>query len=391
MLHKSCAALLSVGALLSASPSVAADSVKLGFITTLTGPGASIGRHQQDAVNLALEQAGSKIGGVPAEVIFVDDQQKPEIGKQVADQLIKKDKVDFVAGVIWSNVMLAVYNPIIRSETIFVGANAGPTNIAGADCSPYFFSASLINDQPPEALGQYMSDQKIDNVFVLMPNYSAGREDAEGFKRRYKGKIAGESYFPLTQQDFAAELTQIKNANPSAVMVFAPGGLGIQFIKQYEQAGLKDKIPLYSIYTSDEVTLPAQREAARGNYEARHWNYDLDVPANKDFVDSFRKKYNYTPSFYAAQAFDAVKLLDSGVAAVKGKIEDKSSLIAALAKAEFKSVRGELSFNTNHFPIQDFHLVQVVEDGGQFVTKRKGTIFKSVKDTYAEKCAMKTK
>lgn len=371
-----------------ALPAAAQDKLRIGFITTLTGPSGVIGKHQQDSVELALDHVGRKVGGLDTELIVADDQQKPDIGRQIAEEMVKRHKVTFVSGVIWSNVMLSVYTPVVKAQTFLIGANAGPSDLAGAQCSPYFFSASLQNDQPPEALGKHMQDKGIDNVFIIVPNYAAGRDDVAGFKRFYKRNVVGEIYFQLGQQDFAAEIAQIRAAIPSAVFVFAPGGMGIQFVKQYAQSGLKEKAPIYSVYTSDDVTLPAQREAALGNYEARHWNADLDNPANRKFVGDFRKKYGYTPSWYGAQAYDAIMLMDSAVRAVKGKLSDKKGLRAAIEKADFKSVRGDFKFNTNHFPIQTYYLLQVVEDGGQYVTKVRDTIFREHKDAYHGQCKM---
>jgi branched-chain amino acid transport system substrate-binding protein len=379
---------VAVGMVLT-GPALSAEKLKIGYITTFTGAGATIGKHVQDSVELALDHLGRKVGGLETEVIFADDQLKPDVGKQIADEMIKKHRVDFVSGVLWSNVMMAVHNPITRSKTFLIGSNAGPSDIAGANCSPYFFSTGLQNDQAPEALGKYMQDQKIDNVFIIVPNYQAGKDDVAGFKRYYKGKIAGEIYFPLGQQDFAAELSQIRNANPSAVFAFAPGGMGIQLIKQYAQAGLKGKIPFFSVYTSDETTLPATGDAAVGNYETRNWNSDLDNAANKRYVADFRKKYGYTPSWFGAEAYDSIMLIDSGVRATKGNLKDKTAMMAALRKADFHSVRGNFSFNSNQFPIQNFYLLQVVQKGDQVVTEIKGTVFPDHKDSYQQQCKFK--
>jgi branched-chain amino acid transport system substrate-binding protein len=380
------AAISVAAALLLATPAGSAEKLKIGYITTFTGAGATIGKHVQDAVELALDHVGRKVGGLETEVIFADDQVKPDIGKQIADEMVKKHRVDFISGVLWSNVMMAVHKPITRSKTFLIGSNAGPSDIAGKGCSPYFFSTGLQNDQAPEALGKYMQDQKIDNVFVIVPNYQAGKDDVAGFKRYYKGKIVGEIYFPLGQQDFSAELSQIRNANPDAVFAFAPGGMGIQLIKQYAQAGLKGKIPFYSVYSSDETTLPAIGDAAVGNYETRNWNADLDNPANKRFVADFRKKYGYTPSWFGAEAYDSIMLIDSAVRATKGNLEDKNATMAALRKADFDSVRGKFTFNSNHFPIQDFYLLQAVKKGDEVVTEIKGTVFPDHRDAYYQQC-----
>lgn len=375
-------------AVASMGTAVASEKLKLGFITTLTGSGGIIGQHMQDAAELAMDHLDRKIGGLETEIIYGDDQQKPEIARQLASELINRERVHFMAGIIWSNIMLAVQPMTERAKTFLISSNAGPSILAGKRCSPYFFSASLANDQPPEALGKYLQDQKIENVFILVPNYAAGVDDVAGFKRYYKGRVAGEVYFPLGHQDFSGEITQIRNAKPSAVFLFAPGGMGIQFIKQFDQAGLKEKIPVYSVYSQDEVTLPAQRDAAVGNFEGRNWVADLDNEANKKFVSSFKAKYNYAPSWYAAQAYDTFMLIDSAVRDVRGDVDNKSAVAAALKKANFKSVRGPFRFNVNNFPIQNFYLAEIVKEGDQYVPRNRATIFHDHADAYAGECKM---
>ena len=376
-------------AILLALPARAADNVKIGFVTTLSGPAGIIGKHMKDASDLALSMLGGKIGGLPAEILYGDDQFKPDVGRQVADEMLKRDKVDFLTGFIWSNVLLAVYQPVIQSGTILISANAGPHEIAGPSCAPNFFSASWQNDQTPEAMGKYMADQKMDDIYMIAPDYAAGRDMMSGFKRYFKGKVAAEVYTKFGQSDYQVEISQIREANPKAVFVFLPGGMGIQFVKQYAQSGLREKIPLYSAFTVDETTLPAIGDAADGNYEVGFWSPDLDNPRNKEFVAAFRDKYKYYPSFYAAQSFDAITMIDRAVAAVKGNLADKKALIAALAKADFPSVRGPFKYNTNHFPIENFYLLRIAKDSdGNFVRKIQKVVFADHADAYAKECKM---
>jgi branched-chain amino acid transport system substrate-binding protein len=375
--------------LLSAAPAGAADKVKIGFVTTLSGPAGVIGKHMKDSAELALSMLGGKIGGLPAEIVFSDDQFKPDVGRQVTDELLKRDKVDFMTGYIWSNVLLAVYQPVIQSGTILISANAGPHEIAGEKCAPNFFSASWQNDQTPEAMGKFMDDQKMSDIYLIAPDYAAGRDMLSGFKRFFKGKVTAEIYTKFGQSDYQVELSQIRDANPKAVFVFLPGGMGIQFVKQYAQSGLREKLPLYSAFTVDETTLPAIGDAADGNYEVGFWSPDLENPRNKEFIAAFRQKYNYLPSFYGAQSFDAIAMIDRAVAAVKGDLADKKGMIAALEKADFPSVRGKFKYNTNHFPIENFYLLRIAKDpDGTFVRKIQKTVFADHADAYAGECKM---
>jgi branched-chain amino acid transport system substrate-binding protein len=377
-------------AVLLALPAQAADSVKIGFVTTLSGPAGIIGKHMKDSSDLALAMLGGKIGGLPAQIVYGDDQFKPDVGRQLADEMLKRDKVDFMTGFIWSNVLLAAYQPIIQSGTILISANAGPHQIAGKECAPNFFSASWQNDQTPEAMGKYMADQKMDDIYMIAPDYAAGKDMMAGFKRYFKGKVTAEVYTKMGQSDYQVEISQIRDANPKAVFVFLPGGMGIQFVKQYAQSGLREKIPLYSAFTVDETTLPAIGDAADGNYEVGFWSPDLDNPRNKEFVAAFRKKYNYYPAFYGAQSFDAINMIDRAVAVVKGDLADKKGMIAALAKADFPSVRGPFKYNTNHFPIENFYLLRIGKDAdGTFVRKIQKVVFADHADSYAAECTMK--
>jgi len=370
-------------------PAGAADKVTIGFMTTLSGPQGVIGKHMKDAADLALEMLGGKIGGLPATIVYGDDQFKPDVGRERVEEMLKKDNADFITGFIWSNVLLASYQPVIKSGVILVGANAGPHEIAGAMCAPNFFSASWQNDETPEAMGSFMQDEKMNDVYVMAPDYAAGKDMLSGFKRYFKGKISGEVYTKPGQTDYQAEISQIRAANPKAVFVFYPGGMGIQFVKQYAQSGLREQIPLYSAFSVDETTLPAIGEAADGNYEVGFWSPDLKNARNQEFVAAFRKKYNYYPSYYAAQSFDAIFMIDSAVKAVKGNLDDKAGMIAELAKADYPSVRGPYHYNTNHFPIENFYLFKIGKDAdGNYVRKIVRTVFTDHKDAYYEECKM---
>ena len=384
---------LSAGAitagLVLATPAAAQQKLKIGFITTLSGPQGIIGKHMRDSVELALDHLGRKVGGLETEVIYGDDQQKPDVGVQVAEEMLKKHQVDFVAGIIWSNVMMAVAPVVTGAGKIMVGTNAGASPLAGAQCNERYFSTSWNNDQTPEAMGKFLQDTNVNDLYVLAPNYQAGKDMVTGLKRYYKNRIVEEAYTKLGQTDYQAEISQLRSKNPKAVFVFYPGGMGIQFIKQFNQAGLRDKIPLYSVFTVDETTLPALQDAAIGQWETRFWSPDLNNPASQKFVADFRKKFNYTPSLYAAQSYDGILLIDSALRATKGNTTDTAALIAAMRKADFGSVRGKFSYNTNHHPIQNFYLLRAEKTAGGVEMKIQKTVFENHRDSYSQECKMK--
>ena len=378
-------------AALAAGPAMAQNkSVKIGFISTFSGPVAVIGNDMRNSFELALDHLGRKMGGLPVEVIYEDDGFKPEVGKQKSEKLVQSDKVDFVVGYIWSNVLLASLKPVIDSKTFLISSNAGPHQIAGELCSPYFFSTSWQNDQTPEAMGIYMNQKGVKSVYLIGPNYAAGKDMLAGVARTFKGKILGQDLTKWPSQvDFSAELSKAKAANPEAIFVFYPGAPGVHFLNQYAQAGLKGKIPLYTAFTIDSITLQRQKELALGVPGVQQWVNDLPNDANKRYVADFKKKHGNYPTFYGAQSYDAAMLLASAVKAVNGKLSDKQAVRKALEKADFKSVRGNFKYGPNHFPIQNFYLQDVVKDAdGTLTLKTVATIVENSQDAHHTKCKM---
>ncbi|MGB7260306.1 MAG: ABC transporter substrate-binding protein, partial [Pseudolabrys sp.] len=349
----------SAALLLATGPAMAQNkSVKIGFVSTFSGPTAVIGNNMRDSFELALDHLGRKMGGLPVEVIYEDDTLKPDVGKQKTEKLIESDHVDFIVGYIWSNVLLASIKSAVDSKTFLITSNAGPHQIAGELCSPYIFSTSWQNDQTPQAMGTYMNQKGVKSVFLIGPNYAAGKDMLAGVASTFKGKVVGQELTTWPSQlDFSAELAKAKAANPDAIFVFYPGKAGVQFLSQYAQAGLKGKIPLYTAFTIDELSLPLQKDLALGVPGAQQWVNDLPNEANKKFVADFEKKYTgKKPSFYGAQTYDAAYLINSAVVATKGNLSDKAAVQKALEKANFKSVRGNFKFGNNHIPIQNFYL-----------------------------------
>ena len=373
---------------LLAAPAFA--QIKIGFMAELSGPQGALGQDQYDGFMLVVEANGGKLGGVPVRVLKEDSQLRPEIASQIVDKLIEKERVPIITGLTFSNVMMAVHRKITEKEVFLIGSNAGPAPIAGAQCSPYSFITSWQNDSQAEVVGKYASDKGYRKVIGMAPNYQAGKDAIAGFRRFYKGEMVDEIYTPLNQPDFSAELAQVAATNPDAVYVFYPGGLGVNFVRQYKQAGLTGKIPLLSTSTADGGTLPALKNDALGVISGTFWGPDFANPVSKKFVNDFEKKFNRIPSQYAAQSYDAALLLDSALGRVKGNVGDKKAFMAALKAADFKSVRGEFRFNNNGFPIQDQHVFEVAKDAkGRVSLKTLATPMKDHEDAYHTLCALK--
>jgi branched-chain amino acid transport system substrate-binding protein len=372
------------------APVSAQQKVRIGFISTFSGPQGVMGQFMKESVELAIEHLGGKVGGLPVEMFYGDDQLKPDVGVQVAEEMLKKNQVDFVSGIIWSNVMMAVVPVVTGSGHIMVGTNAGASPLAGSQCNRLYFSTSWNNDQTPEAMGKYLSDTGVNDLYVMAPNYQAGKDMVAGLKRYYKGRIVEEVYTKLGQQDYQAEISQLRAKNPKAVFAFYPGGMGIQFLRQYDQAGLRGKLPLYTVYTVDEISIPAVKDAAVGIKETRYWSTDLKNKANQRFVADYRKKYGKLPVFYGAQSYDGIMLIDSAIKAVKGNLKDVNGMVKAMEKANFQSLRGPFTYNVNHHPIQNFYLLDTVKlPSGDIEMRIQKTIFEKHKDSYFQDCKMK--
>lgn len=377
---------LSAVALLTA-PATAAEKVKIGFITTLTGDASSVGVHQRDGFELALDHLGRRLGGLAVEVIYADDQARPELGRQAADKLLKSDQVDFLMGVIWSHVLHAVLPLAAESKRFLIVTNAGDSRLAGAGCSPWAFRTSFESGQFAETIGKFMQEKGITNIVAIAPNYQAGKDAVAGLQRVYKGEILKTIYTKLGQTDLQPEFSEMRAARPNAVFAFMPGGMGIAFIKQWATSGLTG-IPLFTTFTVEYLTLPALGDTAIGSFTPSFWNPDLDNPVNRRFVAEFERKYNYTPSQYAVQSYDGALLLDAAIAAVRGDLRNEDGLRSAMRRARIDSPRGTLAFNTNHTPIQNFYLREVVKEGGKVKIVTRALIFKDAKDSFAHECKM---
>ena len=366
-----------------------APGVKVAFVATLSGPGAAIGTQLRDGWLLGMKELGGRLGGLPAETLVIDDELKPDVAITKVTAALERDKADFVVGVVFSNILQAIFRPVTESGTILVSANAGPSTFAGKGCSPLFYTTAYQNDQPHATMGQVAQDEGYKRVMVLVPNYQAGKDAVHGFRSRFKGEVVDEIYVPLTQLDFSAEVAKIAAAKPDAVFAFMPGALGVNLVRQYRQAGLA-AIPFLSAFTVDEATLPAEGDAALGFFTAGDWAPNFGNARSQAFVKAFEAAYGYVPGTYAAQSYDAAFLLDSAVRAVDGKLSDKAGLRAAMERADFPSVRGAFRFGANHYPVQDFWASKVVKrPDGKYATETVRKVLTSDVDPYAAECRMR--
>jgi branched-chain amino acid transport system substrate-binding protein len=381
-----------IGAMVAFSAQ-AASELKIGFLSTLSGPAGSIGIEIRDGFNLALKLAGNKLGGLPTEVIFADDTLNPDTGRQLVERLLKRDRVNLMTGVVFSNVMLAVWPTINEAKVFYIAPNATPTTITGKGCSPYFFSASWPNEAHHEAAGAFAQSKGYKNAYLIAPNYPAGKDALTGFKRMYKGNIVAEVYPKLNQLDYSTELAQLRAAKPDAVYAFLPGGMGINFIKQFNAAGLAKEMQLIVPgFASDQDIVRAVGDPMVGLFDTSHWAYDLDNEGNRKFVAEFEKEYKRIPSLFAEQGYTAALIIDQAVRDAKGKVEDEKAFHAALMKApeRAKTPRGTFREAANGTPIQDYYVRELVKDkDGRIVNRKVDTILRQHQDFWLKDCSMK--
>jgi branched-chain amino acid transport system substrate-binding protein len=385
-MKKYCTILL---ACLLATPVLAAEPVKIGMITTLSTKAGYLGEDIRDGFQLAIDQEAGKLGGVAVDLMVEDDGRKPEKGKQIAERFIKKDKVQILTGIVFSNVAMAVVPKVVRQDVVYLSTNAAPSKLAGKGCNSNYFSVSYQNDNLDEVVGKYVSEAGTKSVYLLAPNYPAGKDHLAGFKRFYNGNIVGEVYTRLGQSDYAAEIATLRAAKPEAVFFFLPGGMGINFLKQYSQAGLSKNIPVYGpAFSFDERILKAVGPAALGVKNGSQWTHDLDNPANKQFVQAYQKAYGRMPTLYASQGYDTARLIGSALKAVSGDLTNLEAFKAAVKNADFESVRGNFSFGTNQHPVQDLYIREVISKDGGFTNKTVQKVFSNHVDAYASECKM---
>ncbi|WP_204112521.1 ABC transporter substrate-binding protein [Shimia biformata] len=373
--------LFAAASLAALATTAAADPVKVGMITTLSGGGAGLGIDVRDGFMLAVKQSGN----TDIEVVIEDDQRKPDIAVQLADRMIQSDKVDILTGIIWSNLAMAVVPSATAQGKFYLSPNAGPSQLAGKGCHKNYFNVAWQNDNLHEAAGAYAKEAGYTNTFILAPNYPAGQDALTGFKRTYGGELAGEIYTKLGQTDYAGEIAQIRASGADSVFFFLPGGMGISFLKQYADSGVE--LPVVGpAFSFDQGILQAVGAAALGVINTSQWNKDIDNAANKAFVETFQAEYGRLPSLYASQGFDTANLILSAMA--KADVADQDTFRAALEAAEFASVRGDFKFGPNHHPIQDIFVREVIQEGDVFANKIIGTALTDHGDAYAAECKM---
>lgn len=379
-------------ALAAATATAAAQELRIGYIVTLSGGAAIIGQHSSNGFRLGLEHEGWKkdgdklAGAVPTRVFFADDQLKVEVALREVDRFLKQHKVHVVAGLQWSNILMAAVPLITEAKVPALGTIAGASPLSGSQCNPYLAVSSWNNDQLPEAMGILLNKDGIKTVYALVPNYQAGKDMIVGLERTYKGRIVDRALFKLGESDFQAEISKLRARKPEAVFFFGPGAMGIAFFKQWAASGVGKETRVYSVFTADEITVPAIGDAAAGTYLTNFWDPGAKNPANQRFVKDYTARFGHKPSLFAVTGYDGARMIAGAVRKLNGKVDDGLAFARSLRKAEFASPRGTFKLNANGFPIQDFFKQEVVSGpaGAEIVTR--DLVLREHKDAYWEQC-----
>ena len=379
-------------ALVVATAAAGAQELRIGYMVTLSGGAAIIGQHSANGFRLGLEhegwkQDGDKLAGlIRTRVFFADDQLKVETALREVDRFIKQHKVHVVAGLQWSNILMATVPVITEAKIPALGTVAGASPLSGAQCNPYLAVSSWNNDQLPEAMGILLNNDGIKTVYALVPNYQAGKDAIIGLERTYKGRVIDRSLFKLGETDFQVEISKLRARKPEAVVFFGPGAMGISFFKQWAASGAGRETRVYSVFTVDEITLPAIGDAALGSFVTSFWDAGSAAPANLRFVKEYTARFGHAPSLFAVTGYDGARMIADAVRKLNGHVDDGLGFARMLRKATFESPRGTLKINVNGFPIQDFYKLEVVRGARGVEIATRGVVLREHKDAYWEQC-----
>jgi len=344
------------------------DPIKIGFITALSGPAAANGKDMLLGLQLYLEEIGYEVAGRKIELITEDDEAIPTTAMTKGRKLVEKDGVHVMTGVLSTACGYALA-PYLDSKEI-------PTTypvVSGDDLTQrkptkWIIRTGYTSSQPLHPLGEYAYKVlKYRNIDVIGLDYAFGWEAVGGFQRTFEelgGKILQKMWVPVTVTDLSPYFPQFsKNAN--AVLAILSGRSGMQFIKQYQDYGLKAKFPVLSLILTDEHALPSMGDEALGIISALHYSEALDNPANKKFVKAYREKAKKPASYFSEGAYTGVRWLVEAIKAVNGDVENKTRLLDALKKADLQNIpRGPMKLDSYLNPVQNIYIRKVERVGG---------------------------
>jgi branched-chain amino acid transport system substrate-binding protein len=372
--------------------SVPAQELRIGFMATQTGGAAAIGQHAVNGWKIGLDHEGwakdgDKLGGVPTRMFYADDQLKPDVALKEMERLVTQERIHIGAGFIWTNILLAARTPLLANKRIILSTVAGPSIMAGKECTPYFVSTSWTGEQTAQAAGNMLNSDGIKSLYILVPNYQGGKDIIAGVTSSYKGKVVSQTLFKMGETDFQADISKLRAEKPEAVFYFGPGAMSVSFLRQWAASGAGKEIKLYTHFAVDSITLPVIGESAIGTFHVGSWAKDSPSEINQKFIKDYMAKFGHMPSTFAQQAYDGPRLLAAALKKTGGKFEDPLEFVKLLRHTPYPSARGYFEYNVNGLPIVDFYRREVVRsaDGKPQIVTR-GTAVKASKDPYWQEC-----
>jgi branched-chain amino acid transport system substrate-binding protein len=344
-----------------------AAPIRIGVLLPYSGVYAVLGESITQAMELVFGHENWTVAGRKIELVKEDTEAKPPVGVRKAQKLIESDKVDILTGPVHSGVLAGIRDMVHGSKTILVVSNAGADQISRERCSRWIFRTSFSNWQPCQPMGGWVAKNVSKEVFQIAPNYQAGKDMMAAFRETFLpagGKVIAEDYPKLGETDYAPYLTKIRQSGAKAVFAFFSGSDAVNFVKQYDQFGLKQSVRLTGAgFLTEPDVLPAQGKTALGILTGHFYTPLLDNPVNQRFVKEFREKFNKSTDGFACQGYDTAEVIVRALKTVSGNTQDRAKLAEAIAKVEFDSPRGRFRFDPKtQNVIQPFIYVREVKE-----------------------------
>lgn len=356
-----------------ASPALA-QTAKIGVIIPGSGPFAVIGEEVKNGLEMYFSEIGNTVAGQKIELIVEDDGNKPDVGLTKAKKLLERDGAKVITGIVSSAVAYALRDTLVAAKVPTVITVSGADGLTQHDAAPNIFRTSSSGSQQSHVLGEWLYKKKgYRRMIVIAPNYAMGYEQTGGFARTFKeagGKIVRTVYPPLGAPDYGPFLTSLDLSQADVIGVVFAGGDAVRFVRQYNEYGLKNKIPLVgSGLLTDDLVLQQQGDAAIGVVSALNYTRTLDNPENQAFVVNYVKRYKRIPTAYAEYSYVGARVIKEAIEAVKGKVDDSAGMIAAMKKVKFRAPRGPFAFDEKNNVVNPIYIFQVEKDGKSYVNR----------------------
>lgn len=360
-----------------------ANPLKVGLVLPYSGSYAKFGEGITDGLNFVLQSRGGHIAGRPVELIRGDDQLDAKIGGEVARKFVSRDNVDVIIGPVGSNVAPVVHKICIDNNVPLIIPTAASNDLTRAKCNSLVYRTSHSHWQLAFPMGAWLVKRGIKRVTTMAMNYAAGKEEIEAFKEGFLaagGEIVDEKWPGIAELDYQAYFADVLSKKPDGIFTFFAGSNAVEFVKQYEQAGLKGKVPLFGVqYLTDSTLLAAQGAAAENVIVSAYWVPTLQNAANKKFIGEFKAATGKEADLNSMHGHDTMVTLAMALETTKGDIANRAAFASAMSKVAFESPRGSFRFGKGNNPAMDIYAVDCKGGSLQVIE----TIQKTFADTAA--------